>query len=389
VCKWNDSAEKAFRLSSDDVLGLEFVDMGLPWDWTVVREAIEKCSADLQPVQVNNLGYTRPSGKDGFLLATINPIIGPNPGGERAIEGFLLLADDITEFKLLEVQLSQSQKLESIGQLAAGIAHEINTPIQYVGDSVVFLKSAFEDCQRVLGLVEELTASGACALPEDGAGTAAGTGAGCAGGLEGIRAGLEEIDFEFFKEEVPKSFVRVLDGVERVSTIVQAMKRFSHPGGVERKAVDINKAIENTLVVSRNEWKYVAEVETELAPDLPQVVCMPSDLNQVLLNVVVNAAHAIAEVVRNTQDRGLIRIATRQADGLVEIAVRDSGGGIPAAIQDKVFDPFFTTKEVGRGTGQGLAIAYDIVVKKHGGRIFFESGEGRGTTFFVQLPVAA
>jgi signal transduction histidine kinase len=116
---------------------------------------------------------------------------------------------------------------------------------------------------------------------------------------------------------------------------------------------------------------------------------MPSDLNQVLLNVVVNAAHAIAEVVRNTQDRGLIRIATRQADGLVEIAVRDSGGGIPAAIQDKVFDPFFTTKEVGRGTGQGLAIAYDIVVKKHGGRIFFESGEGRGTTFFVQLPVAA
>jgi len=176
--------------------------------------------------------------------------------------------------------------------------------------------------------------------------------------------------------------------VERVAKIVLAMKEFSHPGTDEKKLVDINKAIESTITVSRNEWKYVAELHTDLDPNLGLVPCLASELNQVFLNIIVNAAHAIGDAIAGREGaRGTVTIATRPVDDWCEIRISDSGCGIPKAIRHRVFDPFFTTKEVGKGTGQGLAIAHDVVVNKHQGTLAVESEVGAGTTFIIRLPV--
>ncbi|GAB6037078.1 hypothetical protein JCM15519_16370 [Fundidesulfovibrio butyratiphilus] len=369
VTKWNASAEQALAMPASCAMGRMFALLSLPWDKNRVREAMATCLEEQRAVKVSNLALNHKGAKEAYLLLTVNPIMGDR--GE--FEGFLLLGDDITELKHLETQLIHSQKLESIGQLAAGIAHEINTPIQYVSDSTQFLKEAFTDVGKVLVLDEKLSSPDLAQA--DVTATA-----------QAIREELESIDYEFLKIEVPKSFVRVQDGIERVSTIVAAMKRFSHPGGEDMQLHDLNKALENTLVVSRNEWKYVADVVKKLDPELPLVSCVPGDINQVLLNIVVNAAHAIGDVVKGTANRGTITVSTRHEPGWTEVSVSDTGTGIPAANREKVFDPFFTTKEVGKGTGQGLAIAYDIVVKKHGGQITFDSEEGRGTTFHIRLP---
>jgi len=166
------------------------------------------------------------------------------------------------------------------------------------------------------------------------------------------------------------------------------MKEFSHPGPIEKLPIDINRAIESTVLVSRNEWKYVTELTTDFDPDLPPVPCVHGEFNQVILNLIVNAAQAISQQVKGTSRKGLIHITTRQKETAVEIRVADTGGGIPTAIQSKVFDPFFTTKPVGEGTGQGLAIAHSVIVQKHHGTLTFESEPGRGTTFIIQLPLS-
>ncbi len=264
---------------------------------------------------------------------------------------------DISNIKHLQSQLAQAQKLQSVGQLAAGIAHEINTPIQYIGDNGKFLQEAFQDLIRLSEAPEN------AGRPAEGA-------------------------LDFLKREVPRAASELLEGVHQVARIVRAMKEFSHPGAIETSAADLNRAIENTIVVSRNEWKQVAEVTTDLDPELPPVPCVVGEFNQVMLNLIVNAAHAIADEVKESGRVGTIHISTRQRDEMAEIRVSDTGGGIPEAIRTQVFDPFFTTKPVGKGTGQGLAIAYAVIVQKHNGRIRFESQPGRGTTFIIQLPLA-
>jgi signal transduction histidine kinase len=372
VSKWNESAALALRTSEEQSLGKDFASLPLAWDWDRVLEGLEKCRAQLQPVKINSLWYERANDKEGFLFLGMSPIL--DEQGE--LEGVLMLGTDITDFRVLEAQLSQAQKLESIGQLAAGIAHEINTPAQYVGDTVTFLRDSTADLMRALDMVAELHSP---ALHDEACTVEA---------VARVRAALEEADYTFLKEEMPKSFARALEGIERVSAIVQAMRSFSHPGEIEKKAVDINQAIESTIIVSRNEWKYVAAMETDLDPNLPRVVCLPAEMNQVLLNLVVNASHAVGDVVRSTQTLGVLRVATALEDNHVRISITDSGTGIPEAFRNKIFDPFFTTKEVGKGTGQGLAMAYDIVVNKHGGTISFDTEEGRGTTFHIRLPLS-
>jgi PAS domain S-box-containing protein len=274
------------------------------------------------------------------------------------IISFVGVAQDITDRKHLEGQLSQAHKLESIGQLAAGVAHEINTPIQYVGDNIRFLETAYRE---VLPLAELGRA------------------------IQG--ATLDDIELDYLQEEVPKAVAQALAGVEQVASIVRAMKEFSHPGSEGKIAVDINRAMESTITVSRNEWKYVAEVRTDFDPCLPQVLCLPGELNQAFLNLIVNAAHAIADVVRDTGRQGTISISTHCNASWAEIRVADTGTGIPEPIRARIFDPFFTTKEVGKGTGQGLAIAHSVVVGKHQGTISFESAMGVGTTFLIRLPL--
>jgi PAS domain S-box-containing protein len=307
-----------------------------------------------------------------------------DPGGQGG--SVLLISRDISLRKQLErdresaeIQTRHSQKLEAIGQLAAGIAHEINTPTQYIGDNTTFLRDAFKD---TLALLKVLQAH--LRQIRDGAGAEASV-AGQA------LADLEAADVDYLEAEIPKAIQQTLEGVARVTKIVGAMKDFSHPGSESATTIDLHRTIESTITVSRGEWKAVANLETEFAPDLPLVTCFPGELNQVILNLVVNAAHAIAAKKEATgaSDPGLIRIGTRLLPGEVEIWVSDDGTGIPAEIRDRIFDPFFTTKTVGKGSGQGLAIVHTIVTRKHRGRIVLESEPGQGATFHLFLPLTA
>ncbi|HOW71374.1 MAG TPA: CHASE4 domain-containing protein [Phycisphaerae bacterium] len=267
-----------------------------------------------------------------------------------------------------ERQLLQQEKLASVGQLAAGIAHEINTPIQYIGDNLQALSSAFQDLLVVESRYRELVqmVKAGTVTPE---------------AVQGVEDAEREHDVDYIIEDTPKAISQSLDGVRRVSHIVRAMKDFSHIDRGEVSAVDINHALESTLTIARNEYKYVADVETDFG-ELPPVDCYAGELNQVFLNILVNAAHAIGD----TGQRGKITVRTRPLDESVEVSIADTGTGIPEEIRHKVYEPFFTTKEVGKGTGQGLSIAHQIVVQKHGGSLAFESQVGVGTTFIIRVP---
>ena len=199
---------------------------------------------------------------------------------------------------------------------------------------------------------------------------------------------IEKVDLSFLCDEIPLAIEQSLDGLQRVAEIVRAMKDFSHPGGEKKISADINKAIESTITVARNEWKYVAEIQTKLAPDLPNVVCLPGEINQALLNIIVNAAQAIEEVIQNQPgEKGIITIKTQKKANNVEIYIGDTGAGIPEEVAPHIFEPFYTTKDVGKGTGQGLAIAYNIIKIKHSGNLSFTSQVGKGTTFLIRLPI--
>jgi signal transduction histidine kinase len=243
--------------------------------------------------------------------------------------------------------------------------------VQFVGDSVHFVRDAVRDLFGVLTRYRRLRDVAASSAPDL---------------VEEISQAEDEADVDYLAEQIPRSLDRALDGLERVATIVRGMKDFGHPDQKDKAPADLNRALGATLAIARNEYKYVAEVQTEFG-NLPPVVCHVGELNQVFLNIIVNAAHAIGDVVRGTDTKGLIRIRTWHEAGSVFVGITDTGGGIPEAVRDKIYDPFFTTKEVGRGTGQGLAIARNVVVEKHGGEITFETEIGKGTTFVLRLPV--
>jgi PAS domain S-box-containing protein len=283
---------------------------------------------------------------------------GAREGGAVVLRGITI---DVTQQKKLEFELRQAQKLESVGRLASGVAHEINTPVQFVSDSVHFVRDGLADLTLVLQKYRD-------------------------GALDVAQA-EEDADLPYLLEKLPQALDRSLEGLNRVAVIVRSMKEFAHPDRKEMTAVDLNQAIRSTLIIARNEYKYVADVETDLA-ELPPVTCHSGDINQAILNIVINAAHAIGDMVKGTDTKGCIAVSTQREDEAVVIRIRDTGGGIPATIRDRVFDPFFTTKEVGKGTGQGLAIARSVILEKHGGDLSFETEAGQGTTFVIRLPIA-
>ena len=276
------------------------------------------------------------------------------------------------ERRRAEMAFAQSRKMESIGQLAAGIAHEINTPIQYIGDSIAFVTDSFVELNRVrrdcLALCAALERSGEPA-----------------GRGEILRRLRERMAWDELESEVCEALGRTREGLRRVSEVVSAMREFSHPSGRAKERADLNHAIQSTVTIANSQYRHVAELVADLG-DIPPVLCHISEINQVLLNLIVNAAQAL-EDSSNSGERGTITIRSRLAGDSVRVEVSDTGPGIRDEIRRRVFDPFFTTKPVGRGTGQGLALAHASIVKKHGGRLDFESRLGEGTTFWFALPI--
>jgi PAS domain S-box-containing protein len=327
------------------------------------RELAEKFFADEQALiksgkailELEEPGFDQATGEERTVVTSKVPLKDENDD----IIGIIGIGFDITERKRTEQRLAAGERLESIGRLAAGVAHEINTPIQYLNDSVAFIREALQD---ILAHNAKLQSK----LPD-----------------EPVDEDVEELH-----NELPQALGRVADGLDRIAEIVRSMKEFSYADQREMSQVDLNRAINSTLVVARSEYRYVADVDVQLDAALPLVTCHGGQINQVVLNLVVNAAHAIGDRVKGTHDKGLITVRTYLEGNFAVIMIGDTGGGIPDAIRKRIFEPFFTTKEVGRGTGQGLSIAHSVVTS-HGGSLDFQTEMGKGTHFFIRLPIAA
>ncbi|HEY2407482.1 MAG TPA: ATP-binding protein [Polyangiaceae bacterium] len=288
------------------------------------------------------------------------------------LERNVQLESDLAAIQRLEIELGHAEKLRAVGQLASGIAHEINTPIQFANDSVHFLKGAVVDIFSLLEAARMLADS----VEAGGDGRAE---------LASYRSKAQEVDLAYLDEECPKAFEQAQEGLMRVAQIVMAMKEFGRPDQREKVLIDVNRCVTSTLTVAHNELKYAADIRLELA-ELTPVPCYPGELSQVLLNLLVNAAHAIADRHAAAGRMGKIVVRTKQESDSVLVSISDDGAGISEEHRQRVFEPFFTTKAVGRGTGQGLAISRSIVVDKHGGTLTFETELGVGTTFFLRLP---
>ncbi len=326
-------------------------------------ETIIGCPAETQSLHEKEFRMSR---ADGTYLPVSKTVLKGKVNGE---DRFIEIIFDIAKRKELERRLSLAQKLEAIGSLSAGIAHEINTPIQYLSDNLVFLSESFEQMSSALNKHKktcQLSSNPECE--------------------ELISHFWESIDMDYLLGEMPAALTQSMDGVERITRIVQAMKRFSHPGAESKQMADINMALDNTVTVCKNEWKYNSEVVFDLQADLPLIPCFINDLNQAFLNIVVNAAHSITSKMKESSEKGKITIRTSFVHPWIVIEIEDTGEGIPDEILPKIFDPFFTTKEVGLGTGQGLTLCYSVITEKHGGTIEFSSKLGIGTKCTIKLP---
>ncbi len=373
IVLWNSRAEKVLGKVEAEVVGLPMSKCGIDWDWDKITNGISQSQSTSEPIRVDDIRYQKSNGEERYLGMTINHL----NWDDDCILGSTIIGADITDRKKLETHLQQSQKMEAIGQLAAGIAHEINTPTQFVGDNTRFFQDAFDDLIQVIREYENLIAKAKSqSLTEEL--------------IAAAEKRIEEIDLPYLEAEIPVALQHTLKGVERITKIVQAMKIFSHPGMAVKEPTDINKEIEKTITITRNEWKYLAEMKTDFDSTLPLVPCFRAELNQVILNMIVNAAHAIAETGKdNPSPRGTIRIRTYHKDSWAKICISDSGAGIPEEIRHKIFDLFFTTKGPGKGSGQGLSISHSVIVEKHKGTLDLESQVGKGTTFIIGLPLEA
>jgi PAS domain S-box-containing protein len=370
VTRWNRTATNTFGLDDRSVQGRAIQECGIRWLHPQMNEEITRWLATESSYRCDNLPYEQ-EGKKRLLGLSVLRI--PSEGSGQT--GFIITGADVTERVGLELQLRQAQKLEGIGQLAAGIAHEINTPTQFVGDNIRFLKDSWGPVAEFLefcGTVQSEWAAGPVSSEH----------------LQRFSELHRKCDLEYVSEHIPKAIDLSLEGVKRIAKIVKGFKEFSHPGSEEKRAINLNQAIETTISVARHEWKYCAELVTAFDDDLPLVPCLIGEFNQVMLNLIVNSAHAISSAVeKNGTGKGTITISTRREGEWAQVAVADTGAGIPVEIRSRVFEPFFTTKEVGKGTGQGLALAHAAIVNRHQGQLWFESELGQGTTFFIRLPL--
>ncbi len=293
-------------------------------------------------------------------------------GQVTEIDGSII---DVTEQNRLQRELDRTQMIQNLGRLTAGIAHEINTPIQYIGDNIRFFSDSFGQVSELLEHYSRLSEAAVSGKITDEL-------------LGEINSAQERNDIEFLSEEVPRAIEQTLDGINHVAKLVSAMRDFSHVDERRKLPSDLNKAIENSIIISHNELKYVADVEKELDVSIPPVWCCVDDINQVLLNLLINSAHSIEEKLSSSEDkRGLVTVKSCSEGTDVLISVTDTGAGIEQKLQERIFDPFFTTKAAGKGTGQGLGFVRSAIVEKHGGKLELQSEEGVGTTFTIRLPI--
>jgi PAS domain S-box-containing protein len=367
----NAFANIAGLQTPDDIIGKCDVDM--PWTEAQTqgsRDCDQEIVEQRRPLLNVEEQLRDPTGRERTVLTSKVPLLNV----DNDVVGMIGIFQDISSRKLLEAQLAQAQKLESIGQLAAGIAHEINTPMQCVGGNVEFLKGCYERLFQVVDNYRTLLVGPDMSWSQRK--------------CEMDRL-ITDCRYDHLRTQAPAAIEEAADAVQRVIEIVRAMKAMSHPGTAGKVSTNINQLIQNAAAISKNRWKYSAEIAFHLSEPLPDVKALPAELSQVFLNLIVNASDAIVEKNgENNPTLGRITISSRADRDGVQIDVTDDGNGIPAAVQQRIFDPFFTTKDVGKGTGQGLAITYDVVVNKHGGVIDVESKVGEGTTFSIWLPCA-
>lgn len=366
ITQWNRAAEATFGIPANEVLGKTFPETSIPWEWDERLRNVPGYPFSGQSLQIPTLQFKHKDGQDGVLNLVVTPLRWVR---KKCIE-YIIVAMDRTLSTFSDRLSLESQKLEAIGRLSAGIAHEINTPMQYIGDNLRFIQEGTASVLALLLSIQKLTEAGDSAA------------------FRPVLDLLAGVDLNFLVPEIPKAIGQSLEGVSRVTAIVRAMKDFSHPdSGSEKIQVDINAALRTTALVTKNAWKYVAEVVFDLEENLPPVSGYSGELNQVFVNLITNAAEALRETSGPDTQKGLITLATRHTDQAVEIRISDNGAGIPEAIREKIFESFFTTKP--KGTGQGLAISRHIIVQDHQGQLDFETEVGRGTTFVVQLPFSA
>lgn len=384
VKKQKDYIENIYNVVPEGLITIDKTQK--PVDWNMSFERIVETWAQLldrekdqlrdiflmrlfEELKVNDRGeYAMDIDNSSVSISYVSSYI---PGFEKLDRVISLY--DVTDMANMRRRLSQAEKLESVGRLAAGIAHEINTPTQYVLTNLHFLSEAFDDLVAAMNKLGSWASETSQKFSTEFAENFAGL--------------LEEADWEYLESEIPNALKQSTEGMHRIQSIVSAMKHFSHPSGDVAEKCDLNQAIESTVTVARNEWKLIADMDLRLDPYLPVIPCFLDQINQVVLIMIVNAVHAIEDQLAITgESRGKIEISTRLTEQFVELAITDSGIGMSEEVKRKVFDPFFTTKAVNKGTGQGLAIANDIVVNKHKGAIQILSQEGKGTTFLIQLP---
>jgi two-component system NtrC family sensor kinase len=361
VTDWNAAADRLWERPRDEALG-QPLGLLVAADPTALAGALATALAGGR--RAIESAHVRTDGSTVHFAVSLSGILDDN----GQVSGVIGVAGDISTDRVREAEFHQESKLESLGRLSAGLAHEINTPIQYVGDNARFLEEAYQELIRVVEVYRGLLDTS--------------NPIGWAERQERVREAEAGIDFDYLEKEIPSAVEQTLEGIERISRLVRAMKTFSHPGHLEQVPADLNDALEATVTVTRHQVSDVADLTLDLG-DLPPVRCNIADLNQVFLNLIVNAADAIDDTGR----RGAITVSTAVSGDHVVVRISDTGGGIPDEVRPKIFDPFFTTKDVGRGSGQGLPLARGIVHEGHRGTLTLDTVLGQGTTFTVRLPI--
>jgi PAS domain S-box-containing protein len=362
----NEALAALLRVGRQELCGQAFMDLVHPDD----RAAASGPFADLLAGRRTHLAIEhrwRSTGAESFWVSVTISRVRPGPGGQTFA---VMFAQDITARKRMEIELQHAQKLRSVGRLAAGMAHELNTPIQFIGDNIGFLRQS-------IATLLDLRASYRAALQ---------TRAQNQDLADAFDRADAEAELSYLQRELPQAALQALEGCDRVASIVGAMKEFANEGPSDHAPADLNSALANTMAVVRDQLQRVAHVSADFG-ELPPIYCNVAELNQAFLAILINAAQAIGDVVGDSGKKGVIRVQTRHEGNSVVVRISDTGGGIPEELQARIFDPFFTTREVGQGIGQGLTIARAIVADRHRGALRLESRPGEGSTFEVVLPL--